>query len=1093
MQSGQPVCVDVTVDNFKDIIGVTLGVQYDPNKLQFVSVGQFGLPDLTIGQFGTPLTSPPTPAGLVTMVWFDNTLNGVTKTNGSIIFQLCFNAIAANGNTAAVTFTGTPTASMGADNKNEQPEPFTTKNGTITIGTVVDPGCTAPTLGPPVVTQVNCFGQSTGAINITPQGGSGSYTYRWSNNATTEDLTNIPAGTYTVTVTNANAACSLTVSATYTINQPATALAATSQITNIACGAGANSGAIILTTSGGTPPYQFNWSGTLPDNVTGQNNLPIGTYSVTITDNRGCMFALNNLNVTSLSTIVVNSVATNISQGGNNGAVALTITGGTGTFTYAWTGPNGYTSTQKDISGLSAAGQYCVTVTDAQGCTANRCTNVNTPLNVSVQTNRVCDGALDGAITLTVTGGIAPYTFRWGNGATTQNLMNVPAGSYAVTVTDSQNSSTTANAEISSYPALVLNAVVTPTNLGSTSGRIILSTTGGTGPYTIQWANNSTKDTLASLAMGSYCVTVTDSRGCKKNACYTVNEINAPLAIANIVVTRVSCPGANNGSVSFQITGGAPPYTIRFSDSTTITQNMGTVTKSNLRGGPLVYSVTDAVGTILRDTFEITSPVPVSIATVQVIHDSEEPGCTGRINLTLTGGSPPYQVQWNSPNVGASIINLCEGSFIPTVRDSSGCVQTLPAIEVTTFRASGTALAASCPQDTNGVITLNISGGTRPYTYEWRNTANVIISTADTLRNVASGVYTVRITDQSGNSLTRQFTVGSTSTLNANVEIISDYNGSDISCRNSTDGILEAEVTSGAGPYTYEWRRGTTVLASTPVLTGAGVGTYQVLVRDALGCTVMKQISIAPPDSIRIQANIREISCVGKTDGEILASASGGASGRPYNFNWNNNIVNSRISFLGAGTYQVTATDANGCIGTASFTLEEPKPIRVQVETLPVTGGCNGSVIAKVEGGTAPYAYRWNAPNGTTAIIDNLCKGSYSVAVTDSRGCTAATATGIVSDKENPCYQAQSIITPEDDGVNDQFNITCSEGIDNHLEIYNRWGQLVFQADNYANTWEGTTQSGDKLPEGPYYFVFEYIENGKLVQQKGSLTILRRK
>lgn len=1090
VQTGQQVCVDVTVDNMNDIIGITLGVQYDPTKLQFVSVGQFGLPDLTAAQFGTPTSSPPTTAGLVTMVWFDNAVAGVDRANGSVIFQLCFNAIGANGTTATLSFTGTPTAPMGVDNIDEEAEPFTTKNGTVTIGS----GSCTLTLSVPVITSVNCFGQSTGAINITPQGCSGNYTYKWSNNATSQDLTNIPAGTYSVTVTDPST--NSTVSATYNVTQPAVALTATSSITNIACGASANSGAINLTVSGGTSPYSYRWS----NNATTQNltNLTAGTYAVTITDNRTCTFALSNLNVTSLSTVQVsNIVPTNIGQQGNNGAVAITVTGGTGNLTYSWAGPNNYTSTQKDISGLSTPGQYCVTVTDAMGCTANRCAMVNSPMVVTLQATRICDGASNGAITLTVTGGISPYSYKWSNGATTQNLNNVAVGNYTVTITDSQGGMNTSTTEVTKYPPIVLNAQITPAIGTASNGKIILTTTGGTSPYTFKWSNNSTKDTLLNVAKGEHCVTVTDSRGCVNNSCYTVPEQpDIPLSIANRQFTGVTCSGNTDGTLSFEIKGGRSPYTVTFSDNTTLPISNGLVAKNNLNGGKVVYTVTDGSGTILKDSVEIPVPMPITMSSV-VKHDNEEVGCTGTINVTFQGGKAPYTVSWNTPNTGSAmqIVNLCEGNFIATVEDANGCKQTFPAIPVTTFRASGSSIATACPQDTNGMVILSINGGAKPYAYSWKNAAGSVLATTDTLKNVPPGVYTVSITEQSGNTLVKQFTVGSNSNLNADVEIISDYNGSDISCLNATDAILEAVGKSGSGNYTYEWKKETTVLATTPVLNGVGVGTYQVSVKDGLGCTVVKQLSVAAPDTLQILGNIREISCLGDRNGEIIASALGGASSKPYSFMWSNGTNGPRISFLAPGTYQVTATDANNCKTSTTFVLAEPKNIQVKVQTQPATDGCNGSALAVVEGGTAPYTYKWNAPASVDAMISNLCEGSYTVLVTDSRGCAATSAIGIVGEAGNPdCLVDKIIITPEGDGVNDMFRIDCNEAANNHLEVYNRWGQLVFQADNYQTGWDGTTQSGDPLPDGPYYFVLEFTnKDGELVQQKGSLTILRGK
>lgn len=1092
VQSGQQVCVDVTVDNMKDIIGITLGVQYDPTKLQFVSVGQFGLPDLTAAQFGTPTSSPPTNAGLVTMVWFDNAVAGVSRPNGTVIFQLCFTAIGANGTTATLSFTGTPTAAMNVDNINEDPEPFTTKSGTVTIG-----GSTGTPLSLPIpsITSVNCYGQSTGAINITPQGGSGNYTYQWSNGASSQDLNNIPAGSYSVTVTDATT--NLTVSGIYNVSQPGSALSATPTITNIACGAGANSGGISLAVSGGTSPYQYNWSGSLQDNIPAQTSLPAGTYSVTITDNRSCTLALTNLNVTAQSTVQVTMVPTNISQQGNNGAVSITPTGGTGIYTYAWSGPNNYTSTQKNISGLSTPGQYCVTVTDNQGCSASNCTTITQPLSVTGQANRVCNGASNGSITLTVLGGFSPYSYKWSNGAMTQNLNNVSAGTYRVTVTDSQNTTATGDFEVSSYPAVTLSAQITPASSGVSNGKIVLTVGGGTGPYTVNWSNNATTTTISNLAAGQYCVTATDSKGCNNDDCYTVQVQDLPLAVTDIVITGVTCANDKNGTLAFKINGGRAPYTITFSDNTTIPNSAGVVSKDNLSGGAFSFTITDDAGGTLTKMVTIPAPTPIQVSNVIVVHDSEESGCTGSISATFTGGKPPYFVQWNAPNTGtgSQIINLCEGNFVPTVRDDNGCIQTLPAIQVTTFRASGAALATACPQDTTGMVALNVSGGTKPYAFSWKNAAGMEISTADTLKNVPPGVYTVRVSEKSGNVLNKQFTIVSTSNLNADVNVISDYNGTDISCPSATDGILEATGKSGSGNYTYEWRKGTSVLGTTPVIQGAGAGTYQVAVKDGLGCTVTKQVTVVPPDTIQLTASIQQISCAGKTDGGIVVTASGGANGKPYSFAWSTGTTGALLLQRNAGTYTVTATDANNCVITKSFILEEPKPLQVKVETQPATDNCNGTALATVEGGTAPYTYKWNASNATSQIINELCAGSYVVMVTDSRGCTAPTATGIVGEAGNPdCLVDKMVITPEGDGVNEDFRVSCNDNANNHLEVYNRWGQLVFQADNYVSGWQGTTQSGDPLPDGAYYFVLEFTNsNGKLVQQKGSLTILRGK
>jgi gliding motility-associated-like protein len=150
-----------------------------------------------------------------------------------------------------------------------------------------------------------------------------------------------------------------------------------------------------------------------------------------------------------------------------------------------------------------------------------------------------------------------------------------------------------------------------------------------------------------------------------------------------------------------------------------------------------------------------------------------------------------------------------------------------------------------------------------------------------------------------------------------------------------------------------------------------------------------------------------------------------------------------------------------------------------------------------VTGGNGPFTFTWSTGQVTTEpFLTGLCPGEYFVMVTDSRNCRPEPnlASGLVRDRRTPCLDIRTVITPDGDGLNEEFIISCvDEFDDNRLEVYNRWGQLVYEIDNYDNTWTGTTRNGSDLPDGPYYFVFEYTDIDGLRQQlKGSITILRR-
>ena len=285
-------------------------------------------------------------------------------------------------------------------------------------------------------TNINCNGASTGTASVSATGGTVTtgYSYNWSNNANTSSISGLTAGVYTVTVTD-NAQCTDVVAVN--ISQP-TAVTVSGSSTNILC-FGQSTGAVSVSVSGGTPGYTYNWNN--GNNTDAQNNVAAGNYTVSVTDANNCISTLQ-LSVTQPAAgISFNPVSTNIlCFGAGNGTVALNATGGSGILTYNWS--NG--STDPSLS-LLQAGTYSCTVTDANGCVATSSSFVVTEpsaLNVSSTVTDVSTfGGSDGSVNITVSGGTANYTYNWSNGANTQDLNNVAAGEYTVTITDANNCS----------------------------------------------------------------------------------------------------------------------------------------------------------------------------------------------------------------------------------------------------------------------------------------------------------------------------------------------------------------------------------------------------------------------------------------------------------------------------------------------------------------------------------------------------------------------------------------------------------------------------------------------------------------------------
>ncbi|MBX2930119.1 MAG: gliding motility-associated C-terminal domain-containing protein [Saprospiraceae bacterium] len=1177
VMNGQQVCLNVTTANFNNIIGMQFTINYNPAMLQFVSVGAFNLQGLTVSNFGTPGPGGTNP-GTITFSWTDPDLGGETLGNGTPIFQLCFTALVGSGSTQ-LTFGNTPTA-IEIINAQSQTVPFNSIPGTVVFGTTVpiDP----PVITSPAnITNVACFGASTGAINITVQGGSGNYSYIWSHQgATTQDLSGIPAGTYSVAVTDTGSG--LTTSGSFTVTQPAMALSVIALPTHVSCAGGTN-GEINLIVTGGTGAYSYNWSGSLPDGSPSQTGLAAGTYSVTVSDANGCMTSqtvtINQptgaaLNVTSQVQPVVcagastGSITLNITGGtpqysinwccglpanqttvsnlaagaytvtvtdnngctanrtinvgsnpplmltsitpvninnGNDGAINITVIGGMPGYTFNWSGPPGFGgSSQPNLTGLNIPGQYCITVTDNSNCTATGCVQLLERLRfTNIQITRTCSGASTGAIDISVQGGTPPYTYAWTpGGSTNQDLTNIPGGTYNVVVTDNAGEQLTGSFVVDNHPAIVATGTVVNAsgNITNTNGSVTLNLSGGTPGFTVTWApGGATGPVLNNVPTGQYCATIVDMANCSIEQCFTVGFNPGPLTVVDTQTTNVTCPGDNDGSLTLTLDGGLPPFTVVFSDGNTQTVSGITVSRSNLPAGMLSYTITDAAGTVITGSVNITVSTVVSTTDVIVVHDTEEPGCIGSVTLVLTGGVTPYMVQWNTPNTGGpQINNLCAGSFIPTVTDANGCVYVLPAIVVNTFGLSANTTATDCPEDETGAIDLVVSGGSTPYTYEWRNAAGMVVSNDEDLGDVPPGTYTVRVTEASGNELVRNYTIGSVSSLALDVDVLSNFNGFDVSCHNASNGQMEATAFNGQGNYTYEWRlNGNVVGGANATLSNAAPGEYQVRVTDELGCTSTETLTLTAPQAVTVVANAIAPSCVGGNDGQLLAAASGGVFSLPYTYEWSNGGFGPRITFLRSGSYTVSVSDVNNCSTTATFTVAEPAPIEVTVNATPATEGCNGSILAVVSGGTAPYTFNWSTGQTTTdPFLTGLCPGDYFVMVTDSRGCrpNPNLASGNVRDRRTPCFDMRVVITPDGDGLNEEFLISCIEEFrENRLEIYNRWGQLVFEMDGYDNTWRGTTRNGSELPDGPYYFVFEYTDiDGVRQQLKGSITVLRQ-
>ncbi len=359
------------------------------------------------------------------------------------------------------------------------------------------------------VHDVSCAGYSDGAVWISVSGGTPGYSYSWSNGSTQQNISSVPAGTYSVIVTDTKG-CQDTLQ-NINVSSPPPLSITLDSIRNALC-YGDSSGYIFTTIGGGTPPYSINWSnGYTTDDIT---NLPADTYQIVIQDANMCKDSASYV-INQPSPLNVSISWNPPANCGDSGTVSVSISGGTSPYSVSWS--NGATGTNINVP----AGAYTLTITDGNGCTKDTTVSLNDPNAPTVALDSIvhvkCYGDSTGAIFISVSGGTSPYSFSWSNGSSSQNLANVPAGTYTVDVIGSDGCKNSATFTVNQPPKLSVSIVYDTTN-----SLLYAVVTGGTPPYTITWMDSITADTVYVLYDGTYTLTVTDNNGCTQNDIITI-------------------------------------------------------------------------------------------------------------------------------------------------------------------------------------------------------------------------------------------------------------------------------------------------------------------------------------------------------------------------------------------------------------------------------------------------------------------------------------------------------------------------------------------------------------------------------------------
>ncbi len=834
-----------------------------------------------------------------------------------------------------------------------------------------------------------CYGQCSGQATVTVTGGTPGYTYEWSgpNGFTATGVTtisNLCPGTYWVTITDAKG-CKRVTSGILTENPP---IVISGSVDHIKCHDECD-GKIALSVSGGCPPYMYHWDN--GSTSISRSNLCAGEYCVTVMDMKGCeMVKCFNINNPPALSVSIN--ATPILCNGGSSTVSASVTGGTPDYTYLWS--NGATTYTTSVG----AGAVSVTVTDSKGCTKNSSTEVSQPniLTIGAQaTNPLCSGAT-GSASASAVGGTAPYTFVWGTTPqqTGQNATGLSSGTYGVTVYDAHQCSASTTVTIIAPPALQLSLNNDPISCNGGTTVAHLSITGGTAPFNISWSTGVTSTTsnssasLTNVSAGTLGVTVVDANNCSASKSITINQ---PTAVtASPQKSDVICNGACTGTASVTPSGGTAPYTIVWNNGNT------NFSRTGLCAGTYSYTVKDANNCPKTGEITINQPTPlhIDITGTQPLCAGQ---CTGSITVTASGGTAPYSYTWSGNGCTSSNTptksNLCPGQYCVTVKDANNCttsacytITSAPALVVTLTKVN-----VSCFGGNNGSITLNVSGGTAPYSFTWKKSgSNAVYATSQNIGNLSAGTYSVTVKDANNCTVSKCVTICQPSKLcvsacNTNVKCFGDCNGA-----------TTISVSGGKSPYTITWANSTSHSFNR---TGLCAGTYNYTVKDANGCEKPGSITITQPTQLVINISGTQPLCAGQCTGTITVSASGGTA--PYSYSWSGNGCSNTNTLtksnLCPGTYCVTVKDAKNCTASACYTINSIPALVVTLTKVDVAcfGGNNGSVTLAVSGGTAPYTFTWkksgsNAVYATSQNINNLTAGTYSVTVKDANNCTVS-------------------------------------------------------------------------------------------------------